>query len=180
MRLFVGIRLPTVFVESLHARVSMMQDAPQQLRQIDSAQWHCTIAFLGEVSQEHLGTLNVLLQKVLERPPQGTFACTSIETFPIRNPTYLVARFEMSPNETWSRFVEQIRDVVSVVAPDVDRRQWLPHVSIGRAKKGTTFHAWKREIPVIEWTARELVLALSESTSQGSRYTDLHVFPFNI
>lgn len=144
---------------------------------IEPTKWHFTLAFLGEVELENIPALTHLLERAAERPPKGQFIFTNYQTFPVRNPSYIVARALPEPADEWNAFIGKLRDMVSVAAPNVDRKPWLPHVSVARVRKGTPLPGWEQPIEPFRWTPKEITLVKSELNREGSSYTDLHVIP---
>jgi 2'-5' RNA ligase len=180
MRLFIGVRLPLDIRERLARQWTTLSDRPSRLREVESEYWHVTLAFLGDVSAEQRPALEQLLSASLERPPLGSFSLIGIETFPHKGPTTVVARLNPLEMGSWNTFVERMRDMVSVVAPQVDRKPWIPHVTIARAKKGSQLPAWSHPIDELRWQPTSIALILSEPAPHGTRYTDLHVSHFNV
>lgn len=180
MRLFIGLQVPDSLRQQIQNAWSRVNTWTAEARPIDPGHWHFTLAFLGEVSPENIEALNILIEKAVERSPKGSFSFTHFETFPSKNPSYVVARAFASPATEWNAYIERLRDLVSVAAPDVDRKPWIPHVSISRVKKNSSLPVWSEPIEPFEWVPGELTLVKSEISAQGSQYTDLHVFPLNL
>lgn len=180
MRLFIGFQVPDTLRQRIGDAWSKNKTWTSDSRPIDPEQWHFTLAFLGEVTPENLEPLKVLIETAVERSPKGSFSFANFETFPSKNPSYVVARAFAEPANEWNAYIERLRDMVSVAAPDVDRKPWIPHVSIARVKKNSSFPVWSEPIEPFEWVPGELTLVKSDASGQGSRYTDLHVFPLNI
>lgn len=176
MRLFIGLHVPDELREKLDTAWSK-KTGPGDLRPIEPDKWHFTLAFLGKVPEENIGALKLLIEQAIEHTPKGNFKFTNFETFPSKNPSYLIAKAEANPKEKWISFIESLRDMVSVAAPEVDRKPWVPHVSIARIKKGYALPNWSQPIEEFEWVPTELTLIRSEIDDKGSKYTNLHVFP---
>lgn len=181
MRLFIGMKVPPELRERLHGLWSEVEFPwGDECRAIERSKWHFTLAFLGEVEPASRSALEMLMEKAIEKPPRGHFTFSGFQAFPSRNPTYIIARALPEPEKDWNIFIERLRDLVSVAAPNVDRKPWIPHVSLARARKGTTLPQWSQEIKPFQWKPTELTLVRSESNREGSIYTDLHVFPFDV
>lgn len=180
MRLFIGIRVPPEIRESLMALWSSLPEPPTGLRMDRLESLHLTFAFLGDVSAQPQEALERLIVRAVERPPKGSFSITRFESFPPKKPTLLTARLHEEGALTWKPFVERLRDMVSVAAPHVDRKPWIPHITMARSAKGSSLPAWSSPIPPISWKPTNISLILSKPGPAGSIYTDLHVFPLNI
>lgn len=180
MRLFIGLNVPDDLRNRLEKAWSEVTAKPTDLRPIENDKWHFTLAFLGDVPEVNIEALKILIEKSLDKAPHGSFTFTNFETFPSKNPSYVIARAHADPQDQWLSFIESLRDLVSVAAPEMDRKPWIPHVSIGRAKKGGALPIWNEPIHSFEWVPKELTLVKSELNSHGSKYTNLHAFSLDI
>jgi 2'-5' RNA ligase len=145
-------------------------------RPIEPENWHFTLAFLGEVPEQNLDALIHLIEKAVERPPKGSFSFSSFENFPKKHPSYLIAKAMTEPINEWTIFIERLRDMVSVAAPNMDRKPWIPHVTIARAKKRRLIPKWNNEIEKFSWTPKGMTLVQSIAIPTGSKYVNLHEF----
>ncbi len=181
MRLFIGLTVPRAFRDEIQAAWKTVDTSSLDTRPIEPEKWHFTLAFLDDVEPEHLDALKLLIQRAIEDRPEGKFTFTHFESFPRKNPSYIVARADAEPQDKWNTFIQQLRELVSVAAPNVDRKPWIPHVSIARTKNASADLAtWSVPMPNLEWTPDALTLIQSEIGPNGTKYTDLHVFPFNV
>ncbi|MFH1078228.1 MAG: RNA 2',3'-cyclic phosphodiesterase [Patescibacteria group bacterium] len=179
MRVFVGIPVPKAVRERIQAVWDVCEDRPKDFRPTAPENWHCTLAFLGEVDETQVPVLEHLLEKAAERPPGGSFRLTGFDTFPHKKPGYLIVRAEPEPSDRWMAFTDRLRDLVSVASPGIDRKPWIPHISLGRSRKGKLLPAWDRSFDPFEWIPTDISLVKSELTKDGSVYTDVRVFPLN-
>jgi len=142
--------------------------------------WHVTLAFLDDVSEEHVGKLIELIAMSMKHPPAGIFTIDGFESFPMRNPTRIVARINPEFPKTWTMFVNGIRDLSSLVAPGVDRKPWKPHISIIRSEKGLKLEGWSGKMKPIVWKPSKLAIIKSTPLPTGSTYENLHVFSLDV
>ncbi|MCI0479904.1 RNA 2',3'-cyclic phosphodiesterase [Candidatus Uhrbacteria bacterium] len=177
MRVFVGISVPDPIRAKLQAAWDACGDRPTDFRPTAPERWHCTLAFLGEVNEGQIPILEHLLEKAAERPPGGLFRITGFDTFPHKKPGYLIARAVPEPSDRWMAFTDRLRDLISVASPGIDRKPWIPHISLGRARKGRLLPRWEHAFEPFDWIPTEISLVRSELTKDGSDYTDLRVFP---
>lgn len=177
MRLFIGIPVSQAVREQLEAAWSAVPEKPSNCRSVEPVHWHFTLAFLGEVPEENLEALTELINTAVKQPPHGGFTFTDFRSFPHKRASYVVANALANPSNEWIGYIERLRDMVSVAAPHVDRKPWVPHVTIARAKKNKLLAPWFWSIPSFEWKPTELALIQSEQTASGSIYTQRHVFP---
>lgn len=177
MRLFIGIRVPQEIRDHLTDLWAALSERPRGIRIEPAKNLHLTMAFLGEVDKRNLDILSALIARATERPPKGSFSIQGFETFPRKKPSLVIARINHDDGIPWKPYVEKMRDMVSVAAPHVDRKPWIPHITMSRSNNGTTLAQWEHPFKRIEWKPTELSLIMSESTKNGSKYTDLNIFP---
>lgn len=170
MRLFIGIPLNESLRGYLQESFRLFEDRPLKYRPTPPGNWHMTLAFLDEVAPDKVDALSALLEDCAKKPPKGAFLINRFETFPTKKPTRIAARATAVDPESWRAFVNQARDYASIVAPDLDRKPWLPHVSIGRALKRSTLPAWSRSITEFAWIPEVFQLVKSTLTADGSVY----------
>ncbi|MEO5927383.1 MAG: RNA 2',3'-cyclic phosphodiesterase [Patescibacteria group bacterium] len=175
MRLFIGIRVPQEIRDHLSDLWKTLSDRPHGLRNEPIANWHMTMAFLGEVDKQNLEILSALIARATERPPRGSFSVEGFETFPRKKPSFVIANINREHAVPWKPFVEKMRDMVSVAAPHVDRKPWIPHVTVARSH--SPLPTWEHPIKHIAWKPTELSLIMSDAGQHGSKYTDLNIFP---
>lgn len=142
--------------------------------------WHVTLAFLDDVPDEKIGKLIDLVQMVAKHPPAGSFSIEAFESFPSRNPSRVVATILPVFPKTWTMFVDGVRDLASLIAPNVDRKPWKPHISIIRQEKDLKISPWSEKIEPIIWEPAQLSIIKGTLTPTGSVYESLYVFPINI
>jgi 2'-5' RNA ligase len=180
MRLFIGLPLPESVQEKLKAAWTNTSSSPASERAMRSSLWHVTLAFLDEVSEDQLEPLRHIIEQAVAHPPGGAFRITVFETFPKRKPMRIVARAVPEHAQAWEAFVVSLRDMVSIVAPNVDRKPWLPHISITRGAKGATLVPWSTRFDEIVWEPTEVAIIKSTLGPKGSTYTNVHVIPLNV
>jgi 2'-5' RNA ligase len=177
MRVFIGLAIPEPVRKRFQALFEKAEGKPSDLRLTAPENWHCTLAFLGEIDEEHIDALKHLIAVAAERPPGGSFSFRNLETFPPKHPSYVIVRAEPNPKDEWMSFIDRMRDMISVVSPNIDRKPWIPHVSIGRARKGKLFTRWISDFEPFDWRPESICLVKSQLTSAGSVYSDLCCFP---
>ncbi|MBP9869648.1 RNA 2',3'-cyclic phosphodiesterase [Patescibacteria group bacterium] len=179
MRLFIGLPIPTALQNQLERAWEGSPNHPAG-KMMKPTLWHVTLAFLDEVPEERLSDLIEIVRRSLESPPAGDFSITGFETFPKRKPSRIVARVEPEDYKAWEKYALGLRDMLSLVAPNVDRKPWMPHISITRSLKGTTFPNWEITTGPLKWTPSEVAVIKSVPGPEGSSYTHQHVFPLHI
>jgi 2'-5' RNA ligase len=82
MRLFVAITPPAEALEEMEALAAPLRAAWPRLRWTGPAEWHVTLAFLGEVDAGVLPGLGTRLERAARRHPVLQLSVTGAGTFP--------------------------------------------------------------------------------------------------
>ena len=180
MRLFIGLTLPESLQETLKQAWNQASPNPAGERQMRSSMWHLTLAFLDEVPAEQIDPLSEIVANAATHPPQGGFSINCFKTFPNKKPTRIVACATPENAESWNGFAQHLRDMVSLIAPNVDRKPWLPHISITRTLKKAYLEPWTEPYETISWKPDSLAIIHSTPGPNGSIYNNLHVFPIDV
>jgi len=179
MRCFLGITLPPDCRELLKNSWRAPEAERAHLRLSDPGQWHITLNFFGEINQTRLMDLRNLIAGALETPPDGSFHISRIETFPAKRPVYYIARCIPEQEAAWQRCVQQITEISSIIAPNIDRKPWTPHITLARSKHGKLLEPFEMSLNPIGWVPEYATLFLSELTPTGPKYTPLHEYRLN-
>lgn len=182
MRLFIGLPLQ----EELQRRLALAwgrvsEQSPGDCRDIDPAAWHITVAHLGNVDAENMTALRILFQNATAKPPNGAFFIHEFRTFPAKHPTHIVAHAVPKHHGAWKDYVLRLRDMLSLVAPNIDRRPWIPHISISRSRKHAILPEWGKEMkePLL-WIPDRISMVESRPSQDGAVYHDLYDLPLNL
>lgn len=176
MRAFVGFMAPVWLKEHLTAEWERVSEKPRGLRQIDEKSWHVTLTFLGELNEASIPDIAERLRSWTEKTGKTPFTLKRFETFPSKNPRYLAAHFDFENGEKFSASVTRLRDVLSIYAPEIDRKPFHPHMSLAKTKNGLV--KWECDIAPIEWFPEEISIVKSVQGPDGSIYTPIISFPW--
>ncbi len=180
MRVFIGLPLSESMQGTLKQAWNNASENPAGKRPMRSSLWHVTLAFLGEVDPSAIDPLAELVSKTATHPPKGGFSIDRFETFPKKKPARIVAHAVPEHVDSWRHFVHHLRDMASIVAPQIDRKPWIPHISITRALKKNYLQPWNESFDPISWKPSELAIIQSTPGPHGSIYKHLHVFPLDV
>lgn len=174
MRAFVGFMAPVWLRERLTAEWERVSEKPLGLRGIPAESWHITLTFLGELNEENISHVAERLENWIAKAVKTPFTLTRLETFPSKNPRYLAAHFHVEQSETFSASVTRLRDVLSIYAPEIDRKPLHPHLSLAKAKNGLA--KWTLDVEPVEWFPEEISIVKSIPGPDGSMYVPIKSF----
>ena len=130
MRAFVALIPPTAVLAELAAALAPVQAARPDLRWTPDAQWHLTLAFLGEIDEGVLPDLTTRLARAARRHPPPELALSGAGRFGDR--------------VLWTRVRGELRALAASVGAAarrcgiaVDDRPYRAHLTLARARPGT-------------------------------------------
>jgi len=179
MRCFLGIPLPPDCRAALRDAWHVPEHERQFLRLTDPGQWHVTLAFFGEVDYQNLIKLGELIGHALETPPEDAVHLPVIQTFPLKRPVMYAAMCKPEQEEAWRQCVSQIVDMTSLIAPQTDRKPWIPHVTLARTRHNGNLEHFEVPLHNIGWVPEHATLFQSDLTPTGPHYTPLHEYRLN-
>jgi 2'-5' RNA ligase len=181
MRLFVALSLPPAVAADLDAAVTPLRTAWPQLRWTTAADWHLTLAFLGEVGDEATAALSGQLAEAAGRRRAVQLALAGAGAFPAaRRGRVLWAglRSEEMPLLKLARAVAKAaRDAGA--PPPGPRRRFHPHLTLARAQHDTDLRPLTTALDGYassEWTGGQIELIRSR-LQQAPRYEVIGRWP---
>ena len=133
MRLFVAVDLPEAVKESLGAAVAPLQAACPAARWVKPANWHLTLAFLGEVESGWVPALSRVLTEKLGR--EGGFRAHfgALGSFPNSGPVRIVW-VGLEPSVRLVRLAELVEDGLRSAGAPFDDKPFRSHVTLARCQ----------------------------------------------
>jgi 2'-5' RNA ligase len=172
MRLFVAITPPADVVAELHLRTSELRELAPGLRWSRPEQWHLTLAFLGEVSDETLPELTTRLGRAAGRHPPLALALSGGGRFGNR-----VLWTPVTGDRTGlGRLVDSVRAAVRRSGLPIEDRPYRPHLTLARSDGSTDLRPLVSALASVEgrqWVADRLHLVRS-TLGAGLAGTALH------
>ena len=178
-RTFVAIELP----ESLQKKAGRVLHKYQQWSQyrwVQPGNMHLTLSFLGDVPQQDVAGVCRKLEEVIRPFPSIHINVRGLGAFPKPD----------RPRIVWLGIGEGTRELIelqgSIAATleslgfDRDRNKFHPHVTLGRLRKQRRFDDElideidrDGEMPLGEFTAREVIVFASFLEKEGPSYTPM-------
>ena len=179
IRSFIALPIPHQTTNELGDVAAKMsyQDKSSAVRWVDQANYHVTLAFLGDQEEDHLESL---AEKIDENLTQDEFrlALTHPCPFPEAKPKLIASMVER--NDEIALIHKQIISAVHSVGMEIDKRKFIPHVTLGRYRHAKNVYAGKVPMNVsFDTVIDEVVLFESVLTSSGSEYEPIYRFPLD-
>jgi len=176
IRSFVALPIPDSIRFALGELASgfARQDKGNEVRWVDEANYHVTLAFLGEQSLSDLDRLaDHLAESSFDK--QITLQLTGLSPFPEGSPKLLAAMI-LEEDNLRSLHTEVMR-WVRHTGMLIEKRRFKPHITLGRIRKpkkvGKVFVPQQLQMSA---EVNDLVLYESILTPTGARYEPIHEF----
>jgi RNA 2',3'-cyclic 3'-phosphodiesterase len=186
MRCFVAIDLsPEVRAAIVRAQAGLRAAAPRaDVRWLDPAGMHLTLAFLGEVREERMAALrDTLAATVTPRPPLALMA-SGLGGFPSARRPRVVWAGIVGEGEALRRTAAAVASALVPLGFPAEERPFRGHVTLARVRSPRGLQPLGNAIAAGvhadfgRWTAREVVLYRSHLRPSGAVYEPLARFPF--
>lgn len=179
VRSFIALPIPIDTVNELGDLAAKMsyQDKSSAVRWVDQGNYHITLAFLGDQEQDDLERL---AEKMDENILQTEFKLSLTHPCPFpENKPKLIATMAES-NDEINTVYRQIMSSIKSVDMSIDKRKFIPHVTLGRYRHIKNTYAGRIPINVsFDTIIDEVILYESVLTSSGSEYEPIYRFPLD-
>ncbi|MEZ0075203.1 RNA 2',3'-cyclic phosphodiesterase [Planotetraspora sp. GP83] len=186
-RLFVALLPPPEALAEVAAAVDPVRARWPELRWVDPALWHVTLAFLGEVPDRVLPDLRVRLARAASRYEPATLAFTGSGAFPsaARGRLFWLG---LSADPPLTRLAGSVAaGARRAGAAETDRKRFHPHLtlarsparSMARSRNGDDLRPLVGTLSAFsgrEWEAGAVQLVRSHLGSQV-RYESIEAYP---
>lgn len=136
MRLFLALELPADAQSRIYEAVAPLRKGFPEIRWIEPQNYHLTLKFLGEVSEERVGIVQEALDQVAATAGVKPFSLevAGLGIFPaMRRPRILWAGISSGAREA-VRFAGLLDDALEPAGFEREGRDFSAHVTLGRFK----------------------------------------------
>lgn len=179
IRSFIAVPIPRETSNELgdvSAKMSY-QDKSSAVRWVDQENYHITLAFLGEQEQNDLEALAEQLDYSLQQN-QFLLNLSHPQPFPENKPKLLAAMANKTDDIVLLH--QQVASAVKSSDLQIDKRKFIPHVTLGRYRHSRNSYAGKIPINLsFETLVEEVVLYESVLTHAGAEYEPIYRFPLD-
>jgi len=153
------------------------QDKSGAVRWVDQENYHVTLAFLGEQNEHDLEILAEQLDYHI-RQTEFHALLSHLSPFPETRPKLVAAMLDKS--DDIKNVHQQVISAVNSADMPIDKRKFIPHVTLGRYRHSR--NAYAGNIPLnVSFNALidEVVLYESVLTTTGAEYEPIYRFPLD-
>lgn len=177
IRSFIALPVPKQTANELGDVAAKMsyQDKSGALRWVDQANYHVTLAFLGDQTEHDLERLADNLDYSISQP-EFSATISHLGPFPETRPKLLSAM--VAKSDALLTLHQQVLSAVHSTELYCDKRKFIPHITLARYRHSKNIYAGA--IPMnISFTTQfeEVVLYESVLTTSGAEYEPIYRFP---
>lgn len=177
IRSFIALSVPRDMANALGDAAAKMayQDKSNAVRWVDQANYHITLAFLGEQEEQTLDHLAESLDSSL--PHIGLpIEVSHFSPFPESRPKLIAAMINNTPE------LKEVQQCAANAAMGcgitLEKRKFIPHLTIGRFRHARNHFAGTIPMSInLSTEAEEVILYESVLTPQGAEYDPIYRFP---
>jgi 2'-5' RNA ligase len=183
-RIFLALELPDAIKNALRRRIERLARMIPEVHWVDPVSLHVTLAFLGEIDEVHIATVEQATRAVA-----GAHASVSLRLAGLG--TFGSAR---SPRVIWMGLAGEKTQLLALQSALADalaengfpreERPFSPHLTLARLKKPLTDDALtllarvqREPAPEATWRAEAISVMKSELLRPAARYTALSRWP---
>ncbi|MDX9753294.1 MAG: RNA 2',3'-cyclic phosphodiesterase [bacterium] len=182
MRAFISINLSPTIQAQIRDVQAALRDSVRGIRWTAPENCHLTLKFLGEFPESCLPTLGQVLDPVAAQFSPFSLEFGTFGTFPPRGPVSIVWLGLTKGESTVRALEEEMGKALHQAGIAFDKKQFVPHLTIGRAQRNQTAYFNGKSVPAhsgFDPLRVEAFYAMqSELTPQGPIYTPRLRFPF--
>lgn len=180
IRSFIALPIPRDTSNELGDLAAKMsyQDKSSAVRWVDQENYHITLGFLGEQEQSDLEALAEQLDYSLSQT-EFQVDLSHPQPFPETRPKLLAVMVDKSSDML--ALHQQVGSAIKATDLRVDKRKFIPHVTLGRYRHSRNSYAGTIPMNVsFGAVIDEVVLYESVLTTSGAEYEPIYRFPLDL
>ncbi|HOQ52418.1 MAG TPA: RNA 2',3'-cyclic phosphodiesterase [Micropruina sp.] len=175
LRLFAAVFPPADVLDTLDLFVEPRRVADDNLRWVRRDNWHLTLAFFGDVHDDHLEPLQHALDEVTGTP--FTLTLDGAGTFPNPSQARVLYRATTTGSDALSALSRRVRTAAERVGVPSDNAKHQPHLTLARTRRPAPLTRWLGIVdsfPPQAFTVDSFALIRSDLHPSGPAYRLLH------
>ncbi len=183
LRLFIAIEIPPETRTQIANVISELKSTQVDVRWEHQEKLHITLKFLGDVREEVLPEIVLLLRGVAEKSSQFSIRYSGLGCFPHKREPRIVWVGVEDLACKLQPLVELIEAEMTSIGFEKETKGFHPHVTIGRMKNGKDTGSLLRKMESVIFESQPTVvsaisLVRSERKASGSIYSQVKSFSF--
>ena len=175
IRTFLALELPQTVRNKLSENAKLISGhyKLQQIRWLPKKNYHLTLAFLGNVENVLISSLQLKLEQILSSKQAVPFRFLDITPFPFSSTPKIVAAM-LEYSDELMQLQHNTAKCVRAFGISLERRRFTPHVTLGRLKSFSRKSiAFQPQQIFLEDVSEKMFIFQSELTPKGAVYSVL-------
>ncbi|MCS7280478.1 MAG: RNA 2',3'-cyclic phosphodiesterase [Desulfobacterota bacterium] len=169
MRAFIALDLPDRVKTYLQTVIRTLSEKEEETRWVKSGNQHLTLKFLGEIEEGLKEKIIAVLKSSTQGFPSVRVRLNRIEGFPDSKKARVVVITLAYGVDELKKLFEILEEGLSKIGFEKERREFVPHITLGRRKIAKALPGNIRIEP-IEFVLEDLVFYKSTLTQNGPIY----------
>ncbi|HTV46859.1 MAG TPA: RNA 2',3'-cyclic phosphodiesterase [Phycisphaerae bacterium] len=183
MRLFVAITVSEALRAELFALQKRLEQAKAEVRWVKPEQYHITVKFIGEAADDQLVQIAARMDSAAAATEPFKLDIIGLDRIESRGKVRVITAEVNSPDQRLTRLHRQVDQKLAGMGFDLDMRELLPHITLGRVQSNHGLNRLLRRLehfspdamePISGWEVVDVHLFQSTLTPEGSEYKILH------
>jgi len=175
LRSFIAAFLPEEIKDALFCYVRSFRGSVQGIKWERREKFHVTIRFLGDVQESRLEDISKDIDSMVHGLGHIETKLGGLCVFPSsKNPRVLA--LGLATNERFQSLFYKVQNAVIKNGFDMEKRKFIPHVTIGRVRGNFGGVTKIPKLDGIEFSITSIGIVKSELGPQGSSYTTLRTW----
>ncbi|MCX5710748.1 MAG: RNA 2',3'-cyclic phosphodiesterase [Candidatus Omnitrophica bacterium] len=182
MRAFIAIELPQETKDALARLQGQLEKTGADVKWVEPQNIHLTLKFLGEINDEQLKMINLIIDEVAKENPPYKININELGAFPkIENLRVIWVGIDTGDKET-KKIAQALEEKIQKLGIPKEDRAFSSHITIGRTRSALNRDILVEELKKRqenfnpdheEFTARKITLFKSTLSSAGPTYEPL-------
>jgi 2'-5' RNA ligase len=180
MRTFIAVILDPKIKEKLTRMVIQFKKISSGIKWVRPESMHITLKFLGNIDNQKADQIKEVMDHVSQKHRSFHLACIGVGTFPQKSRKPKVIWVGFNEHDPLKTLQSEIESELERIGFPKEKRNFHPHLTLGRIKKSAAFH---NLIPELERAEQKefgitkvdrITLFKSTLTPSGAIYDILH------
>lgn len=186
MRIFIAVEIPGPVKEKISHIQQELKGEVEKIKWVNPELLHFTLKFLGEISEEGLKKVKEITLQIARESKSFTLNIKGMGVFPSYSSPRVIWIGVDEGKEAIGKLAKKLDEELSKEGFIKEKREWIPHLTIGRVKflrekeKLKELIHSREEIEIGEVKVENLSVIQSYLTPKCSIYKTLGEFPFAV
>lgn len=172
MRVFIAAGLPKEICDEIGKIINELKKQKFSVRWASAEAYHVTLHFLGEQDEEGIELIKDILAKVVPKYKQAKVKLGKLNYFPSAQAPRVIHLELLEEGSELMNLQKELGKELIKNRFETDKRKWIPHITLGRAKGAVSRDKWKDiRVPEASFLINKVEFMESKLTPEGAKYS---------